>query len=235
MDHRAIKPGIDDRCKQMAKQNEHGKLIAAAAKAALAPLGCCRLGQSRTWISDERFWAIQIEFQPSGWSKGSYLNVGVAWLWHARKDLAFNVGYRVADFIAFESVEQFTPLIEQMAKAAAYEVTKIRERFKSFNEIHDYLNSNLSDGWSLYHAAVTLGLAGDAELSKQLFARFDAWCDLPHWRTKIESESRTLVALLSDPPQFQAVVSAIINRCRLLNGLPLDPNCLEDVNPTLAR
>lgn len=219
----------------MAKQNEHGKLITAAAKAALQPLGCRRLGQSRTWISDERFWAIQIEFQPSGWSKGSYLNVGATWLWHARKGLAFNVGYRVVDFIAAESTEQFTPAIEEMAKAAAHEVTKIRERFKSFGGIHDYLNNNLSDGWPLYHAAVTAGLAGDAQISQQLFARFDAWCDLPYWRTRIESESRALTALLSDHLQFQAAVIAIINQCRLLNGLPFDPNCLEDVNPTLVR
>jgi hypothetical protein len=49
----------------MSKQNEHGKLIAAAAKAALLPLGCRRKGQSRCWYSDERFWYIFIEFQPS--------------------------------------------------------------------------------------------------------------------------------------------------------------------------
>ena len=65
----------------MAKQNEHGKLIAAAAKAALLPLGCRRKGQSRCWYSDERFWCIFIEFQPSGWSKGSYLNAAATWLW----------------------------------------------------------------------------------------------------------------------------------------------------------
>jgi hypothetical protein len=46
----------------MSKQNEHGKLIAAAAKAALLPLGCRRKGQSRCWYSDERFWYIFIEF-----------------------------------------------------------------------------------------------------------------------------------------------------------------------------
>jgi len=219
----------------MAKQNEHGKLIAAAAKAALTPLGFRRVGQSRTWISDERFWAIQVEFQPSGWSKGSYLNVGAAWLWHARKGLAFNVGYRVADIIGFESIEQFTPLIEAMAATAAHEVMKIRERFDSFDKIYSYLKNNLSDGWLLYHAAVAAGLARDIETSRQLFSRFDAWCDLPHWRTKIEPESRALAALLSDPPQFQAAIQAIINQCRLLNGLQSDPDCLKDVNPTLAR
>ena len=99
----------------MAKQNEHGRLIAAAAKAALAPLGCRRVGQSRTWISDQRYWLIVIEFQPSGWSKGSYLNVGAMWPWYARKGLFFHAGYRVADFIPFENREQFGPLIMGLA------------------------------------------------------------------------------------------------------------------------
>ena len=33
-------------------QNEHGKLIASAAKAALEPLGCVRKGRSRVWYAD---------------------------------------------------------------------------------------------------------------------------------------------------------------------------------------
>lgn len=64
----------------MAKQNEHGKLIAAAAKAALLPLGCVRKGQSRCWFSDERYWYIFIEFQPSSWSEGTYFNIFPIWL-----------------------------------------------------------------------------------------------------------------------------------------------------------
>jgi hypothetical protein len=69
----------------MATQNEHGRLIAAAAKAALLPLGCRRIGQSRVWYSDERFWAVSIEFQPSAWRKGSYLIVGVTLFWYLKK------------------------------------------------------------------------------------------------------------------------------------------------------
>ena len=60
----------------MSKQNEHGKLIAAAAKAALLPLGCRRKGQSRCWYSDERFWYIFIEFQPSA-GQGEHISTSV--------------------------------------------------------------------------------------------------------------------------------------------------------------
>ena len=104
----------------MAKQNEHGRLIAAAAKAALAPLGCKRKGQSRLWFSDERYWLITVEFQPSGWSRGSYLNVRPQWLWLR---LGANDHFpRPTDYIEFENAEQFIPLIENMAAIAAQTV-----------------------------------------------------------------------------------------------------------------
>jgi hypothetical protein len=84
-------------CNAMAQTNEHGRIIAAAAKAALLPLGCKRKGQSRLWYSDQRFWVITVEFQPSGWSKGCYLNVGVKWLWNLGRGLDFSD--RPVDFI----------------------------------------------------------------------------------------------------------------------------------------
>src|SRR4051812_24961685 len=108
----------------MTQQNEHGRLIAAAAKAALSPLGCKRKGQSRFWYSDQHFWVVSIEFQPSGWAKGSYLNVGAHWLWYSNRNWGFSEEARVEDlgFTRFENVEQFRPLIAAMATRAAEEV-----------------------------------------------------------------------------------------------------------------
>src|SRR5262245_19987372 len=119
----------------MAKQNEHGRLIAAA-KARRAPLGCKRKGQSRLWISDERYWLITVEFQPSAWSRGSYLNVRPQWLW---LQLGANDHFpRPADYIEFESVEQFKPLIDNMAAIAAQTVLALRERFRALTDVNRY-------------------------------------------------------------------------------------------------
>jgi hypothetical protein len=215
----------------MARQREHDRLIAAAAKAALAPLGCTRKGQSRVWISDQRFWAIQVEFQPSGWSKGSYLNVGAAWLWYPYKGLPFNWGYRVADFIPFETAEQFTPLIVGMAARAAQEVLALRQKFRTLGDIHRDLITRVSnDGWPDYHAAVAAGLVGDITTSRRLFLRFDQWADSPQWKTKLKSESTRLAALLDEPTRFKAAVVDIIQQCRALNKLPADPTCLDFID-----
>lgn len=220
----------------MASENEPGPLIAAAAKAALGPLGCRRIGRSRTWISDQRFWIIQIEFQPSGWSKGTYLNVGAAWLWYPRKGLPFNWGYRVADFIPFESAEQFAPLIVGMAARAAREVLALRETFRSFVDIHRNLMTRVSrDGWPDYHAAVAAGLVGDIGTSRRLFLRFDQWATSPQWTTKPKSESLSLAALLDEPTLFKTAIVGIIEQCRVLNKLPSDPHCLDLIDTELGR
>ncbi|MEZ5826909.1 MAG: hypothetical protein R3D30_07305 [Hyphomicrobiales bacterium] len=208
--------------------NEHGKLITAAARSALTPLGCNQISRSRTWISDERFWVIQIEFQPSGWSKGSYLNVGASWLWRVQKSFAFDYGYRVADFIVFETQEQFAPLIAGHARRAAEEVNALRNKFKTLAQIHRHLMDDIPrGGWALYHAAVAAGLSGDIAVAKQLFYDFDAWANSPTWPTKLESPAVQLASLLSEPDLYRAQVSSIIDECRALNGLMLQPNCLE--------
>ncbi len=122
----------------MTTQNEHGKIIAAAAKAALAPLGCTRIGQSRSWISDEGLWVITIEFQPSAWEKGTYLNVRPRWLWLRWGHGDIDMSDRVGNFIAFENAEQFTPLV-QISQArqlrASLNCASSCQRFRMFETI----------------------------------------------------------------------------------------------------
>jgi hypothetical protein len=211
----------------MAKQNEHGKLIAAAAKAALAPLGCKRKGQSRVWISDQGFYAIGIEFQPSGWSKGSYLNVGACWLWRAQDHWTFDAGYRKGDFIPFESAEQFTPLIAMLAERAAQEVLILRERFKLIADTAKYLCTwTKYDGWWIYHAAIAAGLAGDVATAESLFRRFNNWANSAYGG-KRDSDGPELMALVHDTTQYRARIRAIIDESRSLHRLPPDPDCFQ--------
>jgi hypothetical protein len=219
----------------MAKQSEHGRLIAAAAKAALEPLGCKRKGQSRLWYSDQRFWLIAVEFQPSSWSKGSYLNIGVKWLW--RTEPVTSLVYRPVDFIPFENVAQFSPLIEGMAERAAQEVVTLRDRFKSLERIHEYLVAHATrDGWPIYDAAVAAGLIGDMETSRKLFQRLEEWPTFGYeWQVKLKSESAKLAAKLYDPVEFRSAVLAIITRRRMTMQLPPDPTCLEITDSTAGR
>ncbi len=216
----------------MAKQNEHGRLIATAAKAALAPLGCRRVGQSRCWISDERYWIILVEFQPSAWSKGSYLNVRPIWLWLR---YGSNESHpRPHDFIAFESAEQFTPLIEHMAAVAAQSVLAMRSRFRAAAEVNRFFAERVSqDDFPIYRAAVTAGLVGDIATARQLFKRMENWDTENHesWM-KVKAWCAELAALLDDPVQYRAAMLDTIAERRQQFKLPADPECLESMDST---
>lgn len=79
---------------------QHNKIINDVAKKILAPAGLFREGRSRCWIDDNEWFLIQVDFQPSSYEKGSYLNVGIAFLWEKIIDdqdqyLGFEYGGRV--------------------------------------------------------------------------------------------------------------------------------------------
>jgi hypothetical protein len=57
------------------------RLLVAAARARLQPLGLRRFGRSRQWIDDHDWWLCVIDFSASQWSQGSGLTVGAMWLW----------------------------------------------------------------------------------------------------------------------------------------------------------
>jgi hypothetical protein len=217
----------------MATQNEHGRLIAAAAKAALAPIGCFRRGQSRVWLSDERYWAIMVEFQPSGFSKGSYLNVGASWMWsETRRDLVFNVGYRVSDagFIPFESVSQFGPLIEKMAERAGREVLAFRAKFPTIGAISQFLTSTpKATLWQLYHVAVALALSGQTEASRRAFREIALFPVSAPWQAEVQAESAALAGLLNETARLRQAIGNKIERVREIAGLPVLTDCLRGV------
>jgi hypothetical protein len=210
--------------------DELGRLIAAAAGAALLPLGCKRVGRSRTWISDQRYWLIVIEFQPSSWQKGSYLNVGAMWLWRAAKGHSFNVGYRIGHFLPFYSYEQFSPAVAELAGQGAHEVRRLREQFKSLPDIYRYLVDRTSEkNHDIFHAAIAAGLVGDIENALHLFQIF---LDRPYrntqWQIELRATMAAFAAQLHQPELFRASVLGAIQECRLLNNLSADPGCLDD-------
>jgi hypothetical protein len=78
----------------LSRQHPHTKLINAAARETFQPLGLVQKGRSRMWRDDRAWWLGIVEFQPSSWTRGSYLNVGVNWLWNVKDWHSFDFGYR---------------------------------------------------------------------------------------------------------------------------------------------
>lgn len=199
---------------------DHNKIIATAAKKALGPLGLRREGKSRVWYDDHGWWAIIVEFQPSGWDRGSYLNVAVSWLLYERSHWSFDVGGREEAFRSAAHLEQFEAAIEKVAAQASRSVTQFRERFSSLEQMYSHYRSiKVRAGWPDYYAGVLAGLMGDRLAAERHFSAVIATPCSTTWQHGLRMRSQDLLRLLPEPQFFRDSVLGIVLRSRSAHGL----------------
>ena len=209
----------------MATGGTHNKIIAREAAAVLAPLGVTRKGRSRLWLDDQFWYVILIEFQPSSWSRGTYLNVGVNWLWHPQEHWSFDIGYRKLAHAEFRTEEQFTKAVSSMVAYAGRSVTELRCRLSSLRSAYVHVaetyEAALGYGcWPELHLGVLGALAGDRQLAVSLLrtiiakpARFD-------WQAERALYVEEVLAILDNAGDIKDFVEKRIGICRRMRGLP---------------
>jgi hypothetical protein len=204
------------------KAGIHSGLLTSAAKRILKPSGLFQKGRSRTWLADHVWWMAVVEFQPSSWSLGSYLNVGCMWLWNTKQHISFDVGDRVNGFSPFENEEQFGPVADKLAACALEKVDGYRRLFRSIHDVSNYYFENAPQGfWPCFDAAIAYALAGRAEASAQtLGACIDGTDDDPFWLKEARSDARSLIASAADAQQMRGIISDRVMKTRTLQRLP---------------
>ena len=106
----------------MNEQN-HNKIIMKAAREVLAPNGLLQKGQSRIWLDDNGWFFTVVEFQPSGWEKGTFLNVGMHYLWANKEYLTFDCGYREHECVVYTGDDAaFYAAVRSLAQQAMEKV-----------------------------------------------------------------------------------------------------------------
>jgi hypothetical protein len=71
------------------------RLMRDAGRSHLTSIGVQQMSRSpRLWTADRGWWLINVEFQPSGYSVGSYLNVGLQHLWIPKDHRVFEYSSR---------------------------------------------------------------------------------------------------------------------------------------------
>jgi hypothetical protein len=210
----------------VSRASAHNRLIAQAAKDVLAPLGLTQKGTSRVWLDDHGWWLGVVEFQPSSWSRGTYLNVGAMWLWRPHQDhIYFDLGDRVDDvpFVEYESEEQFLAQARRVAVRAGAEVSSLRSHIRSFEDVSDALagEAEAYGSWAAWDVAVALALAGDGERAATMFARAVETDDDRSWWLPVKEDAARLAhVVVREPGAFRAEVNRWIAGYREALRLP---------------
>ncbi len=161
----------------MGKSLPHSRLIIAAAREALKPLGLAQKGRSRTWLDDRGWWVGVVEFQASDYTRGSYLNVRPNWLWNPKPYLSFDFAgssdvIRGKPFIEFSDEDQFRAEAAGLATLAADAVLEYRRRFRTVRAAADHLyRSSPRSGQAMLDTAIALGLSGQTRRATLLLRR----------------------------------------------------------------
>jgi hypothetical protein len=203
-------------------KTEHNKLIDAAAKNLLKPLGLQRKGTSRVWLDDHGWWLTQVEFQPSAWSKGSYLNVGVCWLLYEGSHSSFNVGYRIdVPFVEANERTDFESEMRTLAERAKQEVLKYRGEFSTLRRAADYyLRKDSLTTWDRYYGGVMLGLCQEAEYAREFLSEVASHATRWDWERALAQRASDLLPLLSEHTAFVRTAKGIVLRTRSIGNLP---------------
>jgi hypothetical protein len=226
----------------MAATSPATRLVTRAARQVLQPIGLRQKGRSRTWIGDHGWWLIVVEFQPSGFTQGTYLNVGVNWLWCAKAYLSFDYGNRVrwttttdpirlvhgdrhtTDFVAYRDEHQFDEAVRAVCQVAAQRVAELRELLMDMRSTARALNVHATtddQGWPSYHAGVAAGLAGDAATARSRLTHVAAGQPTSPWQEELIRQARDLSELLDDHPAFLDRITSTVVQARAL--LKLEP------------
>lgn len=200
---------------------DHNRIIRQAANSVLKPKGLFQKGTSRIWIDDNGWFLILVEFQPSGWDKGSYLNVAVHFLWTEQDCLTYdfsNGGPRVNGFAAFDGNEEtFFQDMQGLANRALEKVEEYRRfrdleyacavRLKSESGVEEH---------RLYQKMMICGLCRDPQAVHYYKELWDLVREPEFaWIRQIKDELDEAIApIVADPRVLYAYILEKIRRNR---------------------
>ncbi|MEU8833698.1 hypothetical protein [Streptomyces sp900116325] len=211
----------------MAPTSPASRLVAAAARTRLRPLGIRRRGQSRLWLDDHGWWLALVEFPSPSWSQGSGLHVGAMWLWQDLDHFAFNVSERLSGTEDYRSDEQFSPMAEDLALRAQTHVQKLRDQFPDVESVASHLAAQpVRRGWfwELWNAGVAAALVGDVPLAQQRFAAVLDEESIAPWMDDAQQTTRELLSMVHDRDAVKGWALSRIDSCR--HRLRLTPESL---------
>jgi hypothetical protein len=158
---------------------EHEAILQRVMREAFRPHGLLQKGRSRVWFGDRGWWVTVVELQPSGWSKGSYLNVGAMWLVYPQQHVTFHDGYRRGgnEFLEFKDAAQFETGARGLCASAIDVVDDLKRRICSYSDAYSRQEELLTEEraragpagpWNLFYTALFGLLTGHRQRAVEL-------------------------------------------------------------------
>jgi hypothetical protein len=200
-----------------------------AGRHVLGELGMChRRSSPRLWWLDRGWWLVNVEFQPSSWQVGSYLNVGLQHLWVVQDHHAFEYDDRVQiNGEPFVDLAVDEPDVRAAADAIAHAARQAVQAWLARladDHVHlRWLQAQGGIGWNGLNSAIATQLAGEPAPDSFLAAA----AGLDHsigWQRDLADDCHYLAALSNDPAQFRDVVTSRISTTRANLELAPTPN-----------
>lgn len=138
------------------KKNKHSKMIQTLCKEILLPLGVFQKGTSRVYLDDNGYYLTMVEFQPSVWSRGSHLNVGIHFLWNTYDYFSYDaysgISSRLQNFVEYQDNKQFEREMRKMIALAREQILYFRKPDNVRDAVYKMIAGNEKKNKSLYLA-----------------------------------------------------------------------------------
>ena len=157
----------------MEDKNIHSKIIKQVCKEILIPLGIFQKGNSRLYLDDNDYFFTVIEFQPSNWNSGTYLNIGLTFLWdYNQSDVLYfyfsrQPAARYGKFVEYKNETQFRNEIINLANIAKEEILFYR-KLRDIEFAKDWMISYIEKFNDKKYARFGLDIANICILNKNM-------------------------------------------------------------------
>jgi hypothetical protein len=202
--------------------NNHQDIVQRVAKAVLVPAGLVHKGRSRFWYDDRSWFATCVEFQPSSFSRGAALNVGINWLWEPKDHWSFDFGYRVLGFAQYIDDATWESKVSQMACLALDNVVQIRTTVGSPADAYSIMaqEQQVEQSWQSYHMGIAAGLSGRSDVAQRLLGGAILADDRELWVRERNKSATLLLESLHNLEVFTRQIEERIATARKLLKLP---------------
>ncbi|MFX1259484.1 MAG: hypothetical protein ACFFAN_16645 [Promethearchaeota archaeon] len=207
----------------MGKKSLHNNIIKSIAKNRFNPFGILQDGNSRTFLDDNNWFTIIIEFQPSSWSRGTYLNVGANFHFYPRDYFTFEYGSREVGFKKYNGDDtQFSKYIEDLCDIALKKVKQIRNEFRNPRNALKVLKKTIKKAnlWNVYNIGILFGINQNFKKCQQLLSQITNFTVKEDWHIERKQFVEKILKIMQTSDKFKDRLEDIIIKTRKLKKLP---------------